>query len=27
MIFIDTFGMLRVDGQWLIYSKLFHVED
>ena len=26
MIFVDTFGMLRVDGQWLIYSKLFHVE-
>ena len=26
MIFIDTFGMLRIDGQWLIYSKLFHVE-
>jgi len=26
MIFLDTFGMLRVDGQWLIYNKLLHVE-
>ena len=26
MIFVDTFGMLRVDGNWLIYNKLFHVE-
>ena len=26
MVFIDTFSMLRVDGQWLIYNKLFHVE-
>ena len=23
---VDTFGMLQVDGQWLIYNKLFHVE-
>ena len=27
MVFVDTFGMLRVEGRWLIYSKLFHVED
>lgn len=26
MVFLDTFGMLHVDGQWLIYNKLFHVE-
>ena len=26
MTFVDTFGMLQVDGQWLIYNKLFHVE-
>ena len=26
MVFLDTFGMLQVDGQWLIYNKLFHVE-
>lgn len=26
MVFVDTFGMLKVDGRWLIYSKLFHVE-
>ncbi|MCH2139239.1 MAG: nuclear transport factor 2 family protein [Phycisphaerales bacterium] len=26
MIFVDTFGMLCVDGDWLIYNKLFHVE-
>ena len=26
MIFLDTFGMLQVDGQWVIYNKLFHVE-
>ena len=26
MIFIDTFGMLEVEGQWKIYNKLFHVE-
>ena len=26
MVFLDTFGMLQVDGQWVIYSKLFHVE-
>ena len=23
---LDTFGMLQVDGQWVIYNKLFHVE-
>ena len=26
MVFLDTFGLLRVDGVWTIYSKLFHVE-
>ena len=26
MVFLDTFGMLQVDGRWLIYNKLFHVE-
>ncbi len=26
MIFLDTFGMLRIDGRWTIYNKLFHVE-
>ena len=26
MIFIDTFAMLKVDGEWVIYNKLFHVE-
>lgn len=26
MIFLDTFAMLRVDGSWTIYNKLFHVE-
>ncbi len=26
MTFVDTFGMLQVDGQWMIYNKLFHVE-
>ncbi|MBG79752.1 MAG: hypothetical protein CMJ39_03455 [Phycisphaerae bacterium] len=26
MIFLDTFGMLKVDGEWVIYNKLFHVE-
>lgn len=26
MVFIDTLGMIRVDGRWTIYSKLFHVE-
>ena len=26
MIFVDTFAMLKVDGRWVIYNKLFHVE-
>ena len=26
MVFLDNFGMLQVDGHWLIYNKLFHVE-
>ncbi len=26
MTFLDTFGMLRVDGLWTIYNKLFHCE-
>ena len=27
MVFLDTFSMLRVDGRWWIYNKLFHVEN
>lgn len=27
MMFFDTFSMLKVDGQWKIYNKLFFVED
>jgi hypothetical protein len=26
MIFIDTLSMLRLDGDWVIYNKLFHIE-
>ena len=26
MVFLTPLGMLQVDGQWLIYNKLFHVE-
>lgn len=26
MTFLDTLSLLRVDGQWTIYNKLFHVE-
>ena len=26
MVFLDTFGMLKVDGRWMIYNKLFHLE-
>ncbi len=26
MSFLDTLSFLRVDGQWSIYNKLFHVE-
>ncbi len=26
MVFIDTFSMLKADGKWWIYNKLFHVE-
>ena len=26
MIFIDTFSVLKIEGRWLIYNKLFHVE-
>ncbi|MAB70953.1 MAG: hypothetical protein CMJ54_00410 [Planctomycetaceae bacterium] len=26
MTFLDTFSMLRVEGRWTIYNKLFHVE-
>ena len=25
MTFLDTLSLLRVDGQWSIYNKLFHV--
>ena len=27
IMFFDTFSMLKVDGQWKIYNKLFFVED
>ena len=27
MSFIDTLAMLKVDGRWVIYNKLFHVEE
>ncbi len=27
MIFLDTFSMLKIDGEWKIYNKLFHVEE
>ena len=26
MIFVDTLSMLKLDGSWIIYNKLFHVE-
>ena len=26
MTFLDTLSLLRVEGQWSIYNKLFHVE-
>ena len=26
MTFLDTLSLLEVDGQWVIYNKLFHVE-
>ena len=26
MTFLDTLSLLKVDGQWSIYNKLFHVE-
>ena len=26
MSFIDTLAMLKVDGRWVIYNKLFHIE-
>ena len=26
MVFVDTLSFLKVDGQWVIYNKLFHVE-
>lgn len=25
--FLDTLSLLKVDGQWCIYNKLFHVEN
>lgn len=25
--FIDTLSLIKVDGDWCIYNKLFHVED
>ena len=27
MSFFDTLSLLKVDGEWKIYNKLFHVED
>lgn len=26
MTFLDTLSLLRVEGQWSIYNKIFHVE-
>ena len=26
MVFVDTIGMLKLDGRWTIYNKLFHLE-
>lgn len=26
LIFVDTLSFLNVDGNWVIYNKLFHVE-
>jgi len=26
MTFLDTLSLLKADGQWTIYNKLFHVE-
>ena len=26
VVFVDTRSFLKVDGQWVIYNKLFHVE-
>ena len=26
MMFLDTLSLLKVDGRWKIYNKLFHVE-
>ena len=26
LTFLDTLSLLRVDGRWQIYNKLFHVE-
>ena len=26
MVFLDKLSFLKVDGEWKIYTKLFHVE-
>ncbi|MFC3150835.1 nuclear transport factor 2 family protein [Litoribrevibacter euphylliae] len=26
LMFLDTLSLIKVDGQWQIYNKLFHVE-
>tara|TARA_B100001057_G_C22762106_1_gene916238 strand:+ start:51 stop:188 length:138 start_codon:yes stop_codon:yes gene_type:complete len=26
MVFVDTLSLLQLDGQWVIYNKLFYVE-
>ena len=26
LTFLDTLSFIKVDGKWLIYNKLFHVE-
>ncbi|MDC0547107.1 nuclear transport factor 2 family protein [Gammaproteobacteria bacterium] len=26
MVFLDTLSLLKVDDEWKIYNKLFHVE-
>jgi len=26
-VFLDTLSFIKLEGQWLILNKLFHVED
>jgi hypothetical protein len=27
LVFLDTLSFIKLEGQWLILNKLFHVED